>query len=489
MKKLTFESENLAVDYLTFNRDFYDPKVLQEIADYFWTTFGWSVILVDKKAGRQEPIGPIQGKGKSKVKCVINGSKYWNGLSVQIESTYAKHFYQTMTATPDMFLNCPLFDFSEYSLGRIDLAFDRPLNTEDGNLCLFLEEAEKYVQEKSGNLTAKLSQSKQKLSIGKRASPFSFRVYLKANLKSLRFELELKKVVAKRYQHELFAQQFESFEQHLVVAFFEKATKSFDLTNPYLDWLKLNFRRIRKMSRQSEFRFSFEISYLANEPFQTYQEIEVFYRFLQFLNFLKNRDSKKEFSGGKFYRMIEFPLNEFLDFIEKPRNSYQQKEASQLFKKFLWLPPIIEQFDDIAFKGYVLLPQINIIRKRYLSVNVQILEDLYFHPYPFHFPSDLLRYNDKNDLRVKISFLKSFAIRKIEKEFVINALLVSVNQSNYQKTKLKMTILSIFELVQKNKLIEPGFRICKMNNKIITVNKLTLPLIGQSKSIRYQEKY
>jgi len=46
-----------------------------------------------------------------------------------------------------------------------------------------------------------------------------FRVYLRKNGKNLHFESEVKKIIAKKFQHFLFTNQFERFETFFTIHF------------------------------------------------------------------------------------------------------------------------------------------------------------------------------------------------------------------------------------------------------------------------------
>lgn len=79
------------------------------------------------------------------------------------------------------------------------------------------------------------------LKIGKRSSSNFSRVYLKSNGKKLRFKIELKKTLIKNFQHYLFINSFNIFEDLIVRHFYTQITKLFDVENPYCNWLLMGY--------------------------------------------------------------------------------------------------------------------------------------------------------------------------------------------------------------------------------------------------------
>ena len=99
----------------------------------------------------------------------------------------------------------------------------------DKDLNLFFENSFKRINSKKDNRRAKIDNNI--LRVGKRSSSNFFRVYLKPNGGELRFEIELKKTVVKKFQHYLFSDQTEVFEELLTTHFYNQAIQLFDLEN------------------------------------------------------------------------------------------------------------------------------------------------------------------------------------------------------------------------------------------------------------------
>ena len=84
---------------------------------------------------------------------------------------------------------------------------------------------------------------------------------MRPNGKDLRFEIELKKALTKKFQSYLFINQFEIFEKFLTKHFSNQATRLFDLENLYYDWLLTNFRQMKTPVEQKVLIHYFPLSY------------------------------------------------------------------------------------------------------------------------------------------------------------------------------------------------------------------------------------
>lgn len=232
-------------------------------------------------------------------------------------------------------LDWSIFDLTFTNLGRVDLCHDRELKENDKNLHLFFENSYKQINSKNENLTAKLGNNI--LRIGKRSSSNFFRVYLKPNGKELRFEIELKKTLVKKFQYYLFTNQFEVFEKFLTKHFYNQAIRLFNLENSYCDWLLANFRHVKIPMDQEILNNYFSISYLTDKLVKDLDKIKFFYRLIQLLDYIKSLKSSSNLisMGDKTYRIFQFRVNDFLEFTGQPRNNYYQIKKLVEFLKSL----------------------------------------------------------------------------------------------------------------------------------------------------------
>ena len=210
MTNINFDSEDLKVDYLSFNLQFNNPGQIQEIADFLADIFHCRSTLFNQ-SNKKRHLLTETNKNRYSAEFVVNSNKHWRGF----RGKHAQWFYKDLKFQK---LDWSIFDLEYTNLGRVDLCYDRKLKTSDKDLNLFFENSSKRINSKNDNRKAKIGNNI--LRVGKRInhgvnfelSSNFFRVYLKPNGRELRFEIELKKTVVKKFQHYLFADQFERFE-------------------------------------------------------------------------------------------------------------------------------------------------------------------------------------------------------------------------------------------------------------------------------------
>ena len=229
------------------------------------------------------------------------------------------------------------------------------------DLNIFLENSSKQINSKNDNRSAKIANNI--LRVGKRSSSNFFRVYLKPNGRELRFEIELKKTVVKKFQHYLFTDQLERFKELLTTHFYHQAIQLFDIESSYTDWLLANFRRVKKPPVQEVLINSLSTSYLTEKPTHDLAKVEFLYRLVQLLNYIKSLEgsSKSISMGDRTYQIFQFPVNHFLEFIGKPKNNhYQIKKLVEFLKSLQTIEPILENFSEGGFRSYIAFPYLKV---------------------------------------------------------------------------------------------------------------------------------
>jgi hypothetical protein len=122
--------------------------------------------------------------------------------------------------------------------------------------------------------------------------------------------------------------------------------------------------------------------------------------------------------GDRDYNIFQFPVNNFLEFMGKPKNNhYQIKKLIEFLKSLQGIRPIIENFSDGGFRSYVVFPYVKIERKKSWFVELPVCQELYLYQYPFHLPETFLNYRYNLELKVKFIVLQSFCQISIDKEF------------------------------------------------------------------------
>lgn len=75
--------------------------------------------------------------------------------------------------------------------------------------------------------------------------------------------------------------------------------------------------------------------------------------------------------GDQDYRIFQFPVNHFLEFIGKPKNNhYQIKKLVEFLKSLQRIKPILENFSDGGFRSYVVFPYLKVERKKKLVCRI-----------------------------------------------------------------------------------------------------------------------
>jgi len=484
MTTVNFNSEDLKVDYLSFNFQFNNPEQIQEIASFLADTFDCRSTLFDQSSKKRQILSETK-KNRYLAEFVINSNRHWKGSILRFRGNHAQLFYKDLKFQK---VDWSIFDFENTHLGRVDLCYDRTLKASDRDLNIFLNNSSKLINSKKDNRSARSNGNI--LRVGKRSSSNFFRVYLKPNGRELRFEIELKKNVVKSFQHYLFTNQFKTFEELLTTHFYNQAIQFFDLENCYCDWLLAKFRRVKSLPVQEVLINSLSTSYLSDKPMHDLTKVEFFYRLIQLLNYIKclKGSSESISMGDQTYKTFQFPINSFLEFIGKPKkNHYQVKKLVEFLKSLQTIEPVLENFSDGGFRRYVAFPYLKVERKKCWWVELSVCEELYLYRYPFHLPKTFLNYQDNFELKVKFSLLQSFCTISIRKEFPTQEFLGRVSISTSKSAKLKNCIVRVLNELKDLKVIKPEFEILTKQNQLKKVSTLTSNLVSRSKSIFYTE--
>ena len=401
MSVINFDSENLKVDYLSLNLQFTNLSQIEEIADFLLDTFNCRTFLKDEVAKTRNPLVET-GRSRYWGEFIVNSSKHWRGTILCFKGNSASRFYEDLKGHP---LDWVLFDLEYTNLGRLDLCYDRELKESDGDPYIFLKESCYRNENRQARMPTNV------LRVGSRSGPNYFRVYLRKNGRDIRFELEIKKDVGKKFQHYLFTSQFEKFEELLCEYYYDQSVQIFDTDNPFCDWLRANFRRVRKLPLGEVLMNSLSTSYLTGKPLNDFNKVEFLYRLIQLINYLKTLESSSQLilMGDRTYRVFKFPVNHFLDFLGKPKgNYYQVKKLVKFLDSLQEIKPILECFSDGGFRKYVAFPYLKLERGRCWWVEFAICQELDLYRYPFHLPGKFLNYRDNFELKVKFLVLQSF---------------------------------------------------------------------------------
>lgn len=308
--KITFDSENLVVDWISLNIEgLMDPRIIASRLLKYFTPH----ILIDDVPS----IGFHDLRKKYKVSIrQYRGSKgYWVGTKIIFSGKNAAYFYK-LIKTQRFDWGLLKFDQHTLSLGRIDLCFSRPNDFRSKLFDAFLVDSRSHIQNHTTTRYIRLQDfpDGKMLKVNRRNNSLHYRVYQKNE--SVRFELELKHRQTKLVQDYLFHNQLDIFENHLVRQYFNYSGKVLRLDYSYTDGI-IDFQRRYQGNLNSR---SLVTSYLESQIIKQQEEEERFFHLLQFLSFIKSLGLKPykdcnihKIKNQNYYR-LNFPLNQFVKF-------------------------------------------------------------------------------------------------------------------------------------------------------------------------------
>lgn len=489
--KLTFQSENLVVDYTSFNiQGFVDRKKLERISKYLFQNFGFNSILAK---GSDRKTKSLIFSEKNKFQVSFRQYQYnpelksfWEGTQVIFTGKNANHFYKQIKNSK---WDWNIFDLTKTNLGRIDLHYFREFKVTDQNDLVekFMEKCCQRIHTKSKRRKANwnLESNSLVLRIGHRSSSNYYRVYQKQN--GLRFELELKNQVVKSFQKVLVDNSIEEFEDDLSKYFYRQSFEALNLNSCYMDWLLDWYRKISKKQNTT----GFLATYLKKD------NKELTFNFLRFLSFLQSQ-TKKSYTRSfddQVYYMIRFPLSDFTRYIGADHKShYQRKKTLQIFKDIEALQTFklqtftLQDFDDFEFCSAVIIPYLKVQKKgRLWTVNLAIAKELYEYNHPFQMNEYFLIWKTIHQFQVKSQIIEVTAKKSIKKEFYIQEFLEQFKVPNRKQTQLKQMIIEAIYQQIKNQFIKPQFKIIQKDGSDKKINKLQTQQITQIKVIYFYE--
>ena len=321
MKLLTFDSQHLDVDWISFNiQGLTDPKTIaSNLSKYFTPHI------------QMDDVPSIGFHGfKKKYKVFIRqytGSKgYWIGTKSIFSGKNAAYFYK-LVKTQRFDWNLLKFNQHSLTLGRIDLCFSHSngLNHTSKSFDGFLVDSQNKIQNYTTTRHIRLQDfpDGKILNVNRRNNSVHYRVYQKDQ--SIRFEIELKHRETRLVQDYLFQNQLDIFEHRLVIRYFQYSERVLCLGYPYTDWV-VDFQR-RHRQRVNLHSRSLVVDYIENQIVTNQIKEERLFHLLQFLSFVKSLELKafKDYSQEPLMLIDEsqivnyfLPLNKSLVSITLP---------------------------------------------------------------------------------------------------------------------------------------------------------------------------
>ena len=451
--KLTFQSENLVVDYISFKFQDLEDFTKTKIANYLFK-IGFNSYQESGKLTKpiKEPI-LVNSKNQFQV-CFVGDNPYWDGTLLHFSGLNAARFY--------FFLKEQIIDWTIFSsavLSRFDLYFERNYKTADKiSGREFLQNSQKNIKQTNKNISLEKNRKGWILKIGNRKSNHYFRIYETKN--SLKFEHEMKGKVLQQYHLLLVENRLEEFEQKLSYQFFISFGKLLSLQFSYLDWLVLKLRPIRK---QTFLQSALNSDYIKSEILM---DTRSFVMLLQFLTYAQHLDFEIESLGGIPYRQVTFKVRDFLEFQNptiKSTNHYQLEKIKKFLQQ-LQTGVFLTSFYDTHFQSLVAIPQVKLeksSKQKYWIGRVWLVDELFYYNYPFSLPNIFQTKLTKDQLEVRLKFIQVFSSVNIEKVFFIQEFLSSYPSviSNQRKNNIKKYFIQLVQLFKEHDLIEDNYKI------------------------------
>jgi len=89
MTNINFNSENLKVDYLSFNLQFNNTRQIKHIAVYLAETFHCRSTLLDQSSKKWHPLVE-NNQNRYSAEFVINSNKHWKGTTLRFKGKHAQ---------------------------------------------------------------------------------------------------------------------------------------------------------------------------------------------------------------------------------------------------------------------------------------------------------------------------------------------------------------------------------------------------------------
>lgn len=487
-KLLTFESENLVVDWISFNIT--GPVSIQLIADYLFQVFGFNSTLtkiVNGKWKSEDLNYDIKNQFQvsfRQYKYEPENKSFWDGIKIHFSGNNATQFYNYIRKYQ---IDWNIFNLQLTSLSRFDLHYFRELKTNEQSkdIEIFMEKCCNRIktQTKLRNVNWYPNKKGLIMRIGSRKSPNFYRVYQKNN--GLEFELELKFQVLIPFQQLLFSNSIDKFEHSLSQHFFERSFESLNLNSSLTDWLLDWYRKIYNK------KSGFATSYITTRKLDSFTDKQLLFNLFRFLSFAQEREVSKQYINDQVYYIVTFPVIDFTRYLGlNERSHYQRNKTLQILQTFQTLQPVLDYLDDSYFRSYVIFPYVKIKKGSRLWVaTVPISQQLYHYTYPFQFPDYYNTWDNKFQFYIKIQIVQILSATSLKKQFRVEEFLNQFNISNSKKTQLKQTIIPVLQEAINQQLIKPQFKILTKDNSVIKLTKLTTRWINKSRLIYLYETF
>jgi hypothetical protein len=469
IKKLNFDDEGLSVDWLAFKIESLDLFQEKRLVNYLFAA-GFNSYSLSKHSNYANRLALKAHPNNSFEVIFLKDIPYWNGIILQFSGIHANEFYQWLKRqeTIDWSL------FQNPRLSRFDLHYTDQTILTDEELKVFFRECQ---QNSKINVVSSKNRRGYILRMGRRTSDRYSRIYTRNN--TLRFEHEMKGRFIDQYSNYIIDKAWKNFEDLMTQHFLQYFGKELPIDSVHLNWLVLRLRSIRPEPVPN---LIFKMDYI--HKIYKIEDQKTVVQFLKFLVYAKDLYYVTESLGTTPYRCVSFRLQDFLKFQDPTsqkgiRHKIQKMKA--FFEKFE-TGFFLSMFRHQKFQKMISIPKIEFWREgnQYWVAQIWILDELFYYSYPFAFP-DLFDPNiSKTKFAVLFEVIRVFSDVGLDKQFEIQHFLDTYPStlSNQQIQQIKKFFIEAVEVLEKNNLIQPRFKIIQ-NGSLQSVDKLTWKNIGE----------
>ena len=478
--KLTFESENIVVDYLSFKFQHLEDWKEKELASYL-LKLGFNCYKESGKLRKPIKTPIFMGLKNIHEACFVVDNPYWQGTVVTFSGLSAKFFYMLLQEK-----KLRGEAFYDSILGRFDIYYRREDRKTDKTLPEdFLEACHKKVRKTNQNVSFEKNQKGLILKLGNRKGNNYCRIYKEKT--SLKFEYEMKGQLLRKYHSLLISNCLEELENLMCEGFLRHFGKLLPLEESFTDWLVVKLRPLRKQKLSFA---TFHSHYLEEKKFSEGGERKKFFMLLQFLNYAQNLDYERGALGSTTYRQVIFQVKDFLEYQKKSNNYYQLKKLIEFFDE-LQTNSLIKFFSDKEYRSLVTIPEVALTKgKQNCWVGrVWISEELFRYSHPFILPNLITKKLTKHEVEVQFKVIQVFSSVNIAKTFWIKDFFedYSVKLTNQQKTKMKNYFIECLQQYKEHGLVDGNYKIIS-KGKAYSTKKLTSKVISEG-FIAYEKLY
>ena len=479
--KLSFESENLQVDYLSFNiLDTIDYTLL---ARYLFENLRFNVSVQKTYQGEVHAIR-YDPTNNHYVTFVESPSPFSRITKIDFKGDNAAYLYTFIVENK---VDWEEFGLSKPDLSRIDLCYSREMTSETlDKFSSFMTSAYHNILNISARRCVEIAKNGQGqiLKIGSRKSDHFYRVYQKAT--TVRFELELKNAKARWAGDLLFDKCVIDFEHALTVHFLKHSQKVLPTENSeFCGWLIASEKKLQLLST---FFTQFDKQCLSKK-----QKKDI-YLLLQFLTYSHQLKSYKKYAElipkqPVFYNTVEFELGDFMQYLGESSDMttrHYRRKAKDILLSLQKIQPIVNIFDDYSFQSMATFPVMSVTKenKRWIA-RVAIAEQLHKYDYPFELPSTFTSYKNDYDMLVKFQLIRAISSRKQKKAIQVKPFLDQFRLSNKKRAQIALLFLENLFLLD----IETTLHLT-MNNgatSVIDLTQLDLTLLYKIDNLYFYE--